>query len=584
MNYLQRKLLSLDTLNETRWFLWILRTLAILLGLVHTWAAVISQSMNADGISYLDMGDAYMRGDWEVAINSVWSPMYAWILGGVLRIVKPPMEYEFPLVHVVNFGVFLLALVCFEFLWRQLWKYQKQILTKDESAVWKTFPHWIWWGLGYSIFVFSSLHLIEIWSVTPDMLMSAFVYLAAGLVVHIRMGNTGWKFFILLGVILGLGYLAKAVMFPISLVFLGVSLFTTKKYRQSMPRVLVSILFFLIISLPFTIVVSIHEGRLTISDAGKLTYARYINGVPYPHWQGEPAGNGTPLHPSHLIFDHPPIYEFGEPVGGTYPITYDPFYWYEGVTVHADLARQVDYILFSLMYYSDLLLRQQPGLLLGVILLYWIGRSRTLSWRDYPLRWGLVIVAIAAFVFYGVVNVIGRYIGVFLVLLWADLLANIRIPREQVSKNLASLIGILMIALLVLNIVATNLSGYRDLSGKANPHQEVFVDGVPPAWPGEVAQALHGLGVKQGEKVAIIGYGFDAFWARLARVKIVAEMLDYQATDFWLGNKDFQQEVLQVFASTGARAVVAEYVPSYARLDGWQQVGASNFFIYMFTE
>ena len=45
--------------------------IAILLGALHTYAAATSYSMNADGISYLDIGDAYFRGDWETAINPV---------------------------------------------------------------------------------------------------------------------------------------------------------------------------------------------------------------------------------------------------------------------------------------------------------------------------------------------------------------------------------------------------------------------------------------------------------------------------------------------------------------------------------
>jgi hypothetical protein len=327
-----------------------------------------------------------------------------------------------------------------------------------------------------------------------------------------------------------------------------------------------------------------HEGRFTFSDAGTLTYARYINGVSYPHWQGEPPGNGTPIHPSRLIFDTPPIYEFGEPVGGTYPIAYNPFYWYEGVTIHRDISRQIDYLLFSLMYYLDLLFQQQPALLMGIILFYWMSRYKRLRAVDFPLRWGLVIIALAAFGFYGSVNVIGRYIGVFTVLFWADLLANIRIPRQKQTTNLATFLGAIMIAFLAINIVALNLNGLWDLSGKANPHQDVIQDGVPPSWPGEVAQELHQLGVQRGEKVAIIGYGFDSFWARLARVKIVAEMLETQAREFWLGDDALQQEVLQAFARTGAKAVVAEYVPGYARRDGWQQVGNSNFYIYIFAE
>jgi hypothetical protein len=570
--------------DEMPWFPWLLRVSAVLLGLIHTWAASISYSMNADGISYLDMGDAYMRGDWEVAINSVWSPMYSWILGIVLNIVKPPMEFEFPLVHMVNFMIYLLALVCFEFLWRQLRKYQQSIVLEEGQAQWSNLPHWIWWGLGYSIFVFASLHLIQIWAVTPDMLMSAFVYLAAGLLVQMHFNDESRKLPILFGSVLGLGYLGKAVMLPISILFLVVYLVSASNLRQRLPRALTSALFFLLFSAPFIIIVSSYEGRFTFSDAGTLTYVRYINGVSYPHWQGDPPGNGTPMHPSRLIHDNPPIYEFGEPVGGTYPISYNPFYWYEGVTIRRDISRQIDYVLFSLMYYFDVLFRQQAGLFIGVMALYRMSGLNRLRSVDYVLRWGLTIIAIAGFGLYGLVNVIGRYIGVFTVLFWGGLLANIRVSNERQTRNLASFIGVIIIVFLAMNIVVINFAGFRDLSGKPNPHQTVIENGIPPRWPGEVSQKLHQLGVRQGDKVALIGYGFDAFWARLARVKIVAEMPDSQATNFWLGDDTLRQEVLQAFADTGAKAIIAEYVPGYAQLSGWHQVGNSNYYIYVFTE
>ena len=71
----------------------IFRALAFGLGSLHTYAAVKSQSMNADGIAYLDIGDAYFRADWANAINAVWSPLYSWILGLVNFIFKPSMQW-----------------------------------------------------------------------------------------------------------------------------------------------------------------------------------------------------------------------------------------------------------------------------------------------------------------------------------------------------------------------------------------------------------------------------------------------------------------------------------------------------------
>ncbi len=48
-------------------------------------------AVSSDGVSYLDVADAYFRGDWKQAINGVWSPLYSWILATAMFAVKPTM-------------------------------------------------------------------------------------------------------------------------------------------------------------------------------------------------------------------------------------------------------------------------------------------------------------------------------------------------------------------------------------------------------------------------------------------------------------------------------------------------------------
>src|SRR5688500_18502655 len=67
-------------------------------------------AMNHDGISYLDVGDALLRGDFALALNGTWSPAYPFLLGLVLRAVRPSPFWEFPLVHAVNFAIFVTAI------------------------------------------------------------------------------------------------------------------------------------------------------------------------------------------------------------------------------------------------------------------------------------------------------------------------------------------------------------------------------------------------------------------------------------------------------------------------------------------
>jgi hypothetical protein len=71
--------------------------------------------MNPDGISYLDMGDAYFRGDWKMAINAQWSPLYSWIIALGLHIFHPTLRWEFIIVHLMQFFIYLLTIFCFHF-------------------------------------------------------------------------------------------------------------------------------------------------------------------------------------------------------------------------------------------------------------------------------------------------------------------------------------------------------------------------------------------------------------------------------------------------------------------------------------
>jgi hypothetical protein len=569
--------LDLD-ISKTRWVMVCFRLLAFIMGGLNAWAAATSHSMNADGINYLDIGDAYMRGDWVTAVNPVWSPLYSWILGPVMALFKPSMRWEFPLIHLVNFAIYLYALVCFEFFWRQLREFQQTRTAESPHLL--TFPEWAWLGLGYGLFIWTSLALIEIWAVTPDMLMASLVYVAAGLLVRLWLGYTGWRTFILLGLMLGLSYLAKAIMFPLAFVILGISLFSIGGLRRALPRVLIAAAVFLFITLPFVVMISQAAGELTFGQAGAITYVRHVNGVSYPHWQGEPAGNGTPIHPSRQIFDNPPVYEFGEPIGGTYPISLNPVYWYEGVVAQFDAGQQVGLLLTSLLYYFDLFFHQLGVLLLGILTLYVLRQNWRFSLTAAIQRWGLAIAALAALGLYALVLVEGRYIGAFITLLFASLLVNVQLPNTQTGKRLVGGISVMMVGFLLLNLIAFNLAGFRDLMG-SNNIQTTRQTTVPPEWPGKVAEALHRLGVQQGDSVGVIGYAFDSYWARLARVHIAAEMLDRDADAFWVGGTALRAEVMAAFADTGVTAVVAEYVPDYVSLDGWQQVGSSNYYIYI---
>lgn len=581
-----------DTERSSFWLRQILRLLAVALAGLHCWAAATSHSMNPDGVSYLDIGDAYFRGDWELAISTIWSPLYAWILGAAMWLVEPPMRWEFPTVHLINFLIFVMTLGAFEFMWSRLrWASSRQpiatiernTMSRDATAGEVILPGWAWWLVGYLLFIWVTLHLIQIWAVTPDMLVAAFVFSAAGLVAQVRDGQASWRHFALLGCVLGLGYLSKAIMLPVSALFLAAVFWAVRDWRQAMVRTGVALGCLLLVAAPFVAAMSVKNGSFTYGDVGKFVYVRHVNRVAYPHWQGEPPGNGIPLHPSRQIFDDPPMYEFGSPIGGTYPISFDQSYWYEGVVVRFDLANQLRQLASSALYYADLFIYQQAALLFGLALLYGLGRWEGISPVGGIRGWLVSVMGLLGLLLYAPILVAGRYVGAFILLFWSDLLAQVRVLDRAPTRHVIHLVSLLMAFLLLANIVLLNLEGLTHLSDGGEAPFSAEAAG-PPDWQGEVAEELHALGVQPGDKVAVIGYGFDSFWARLARVQIVAEMLGWQADPFWLGDPALQSEVVQAFASTGAKAIVAEHVPSYATLSGWHAVGDSNYYVYLLVE
>ena len=552
------------------------RVLAVVLGGIHAYAAISSQSMNADGIAYLDIGDAYFRGDWAVAINAVWSPLYSWILGLVNFIFKPSMQWEFPTVHIVNFFIYLFVLASFEFMWGR-------VRSENTDHEWSRLSTPLWWTLGYLLFIWITLSLIQMWAVTPDMLMAGLVFLAAGLIAKIRAGDTSPRLFLSLGLILGLGYLSKTIMFAIAIVFLALAWLVQKRTRDVLLKTLLAVGVFLLISLPFILLISNFKGKFTIGEAGTVTFLRYVNGMPFPHWQGDPEKGIALAHPSRVIHQAPAVYEFGEPIGGTYPITLDPSYWYEGVEPSFNVGGLLTRLLSSSLVYAELFFQKQGVLFACILAFYMIGQWQGYSFWEILRRWALVIPALIAFGLYGTILVEGRYVGVFVMLFWTDILANVRLPLETNEKIWLNILGGIAMFGLLVNIIMFNMDGFKRLNPTMGSSSVEQV--APPAKPQDVARALHELGVGQGDKVGVIGYAYDSFWARLAGAKIVAEMFEAEAIDdFWRGEEPLRQSVLQSFADAGVSAVVAEYVPDDASLDGWNRVGDSNYYIYLFTE
>jgi hypothetical protein len=572
------------------WLCPALRCITLLLGALHATVAILRQSMNEDGINYLDIGTAFTNGDWQNAVNGTWSPLYAWLIGAVVHVTQPSPRWEFPVVQIINFVVFVATLVCFEFFWRQLTRryYEGDAASKPVSRM----PRPLWMLLGYSLFVWSSLNLIEIWTVTPDMVVAACVYLAAALLVQSTTRDAGRFTWLALGFVLGIGYLAKAALFPLGIAALVVAAFVKGSPRAAANRLALSTLPFVMVAGPLVVALSLKSGHLTFGDVGRFTYIKHVNQLLYPHW-GESLGrvNGRPEHPPRRVFQNPDIYEFAAPIGGTYPLAFDPGYWTAGLSPRFDLRQQVQALISNVRFYFDLFFRIQGGFvaLLSIlsIIAVWSGRRPA----SLSAETALVIWAICAFGLYAAVFVTARYIAVFVVVFWSGILAALTLPDGGLYRRLLTTCGAVLALFVWVNIAAVNVEAAALLLGysvnlPADPMPAgatgQFSDGTSAKAP-EIADALQQLGLRAGDRIGFIGSSYTAFWARLLGVRIVAEIPPNDAEQFWTADANRKAEVIEAFGGAGVTALVSEPVGrSISVPPGWQQIGHTGYLLWLF--
>jgi hypothetical protein len=96
------------------------------------------------------------------------------------------------------------------------------------------------------------------------------------------------------------------------------------------------------------------------------------------------------------------------------------------------------------------------------------------------------------------------------------------------------------------------------------------------------------MGLQPGDHIASLTFSNlgTVMWARLARVKIVAEVFywpdhpETEANDFWNADPATQAKVIQALAATGVRAIVSQKPPRGPVSTSWQRVGRTEYYVY----
>jgi hypothetical protein len=181
-----------------------------------------------------------------------------------------------------------------------------------------------------------------------------------------------------------------------------------------------------------------------------------------------------------------------------------------------------------------------------------------------------------------------RYVAPFVLLLWAGLLAQIRLPAGEWQQRAIGAGGVLLALLVWVNIAAFNLEGFGGLIGYASQrHGEQATslttrrlgDGGAADHPA-IADALsEEFDLAPGTPVAFVGYSYSAYWARLGRLRIIAEVRPEEIERFWSADAAVRDEVLAALSAAGALAVVSEPTGADFAAEGWEPIAGTGYLV-----
>jgi hypothetical protein len=534
-----------------------LRAFVVLFGVAALWLA--RDGMNADGVAYLDASDVYLSGGWPASGSGYWSPLYPTLLAAARFVGGRSPERELAITQSVNLIVFVIAFAALEFMIAEVrratrGRYPEGVPPNDLS----------WRVLVYALFTVTTVGWIRLWTVTPDMCVVAIVLAVAGVSVRLASGRGGWSSVVALGLLLGLGYLTKAALFPVALVVLG-TLAVVRRSRVGLRVAMVSGAVFAIVAAPQIYYASRLKGTPTFGDVGRLNYLWFVANVPGPVSSAfalparlpSPTASGQTLEPLDRTRDpHPAVYDINEPIPGTLPIWYDAGHWYRGVA--APLLPIA--ILRALVRHARVLLELFGFLLVGGIAAAAAGPVRRRDLQAIRPSAILVVPSLAALAMYALVLVQSRYVASFALLLFAGLVPPWAMDAvsRRVRRGLA--VGALASIPLVAHETRVDATYWR---GTARTRANVVA-------------ALAARGIGPGSRVGFIGEAYDALWARPARLRFVSLVPSTEAERFWELDATRRAAVLAHMQQHGADAIIAESPALGVDIEGWERLPSAG--------
>jgi 4-amino-4-deoxy-L-arabinose transferase-like glycosyltransferase len=544
----------------------------VALALAQAW--LFRHEISPDGVAYLDLSDAIVDGRLGDLVNAYWSPAYPFAIG-VVRLVLDPTplgapQWEFTLVHVVNVLAFLLALGAFEWLLRAV---------DDTGARWgqRPFQSVVGRVAAYALFGIGTIDMITLRGTVPDMLIAAASFAAFACLLRLHENPRDRWSALRLGLVLAGGALTKSFFFPLGVVILATLAWSLLR-RGGGAQLLLAASVFVVMTLPWIVVVSRSVGRVSTGETGSLNYAWYVNSQQPPNAGAMPRlaapRDSLPLDGLAVFPD----------ARGTNAFWYDPARWSRDLRPRLDVSQQLARLWLSAQYYAYV---GAPFLL---ILIAIAAASRASDLRPTIERSYVVLVpCVAAIGAYALVYTTSRHLAPYVV--GAGVVLAAAYPRDA-TLSARRLVIAIVVTLVALELVAPLRGrillsyglGATVLAALVVQRRRAVIDPallrrvfalgvvVTAAIPGVLrgvaalqrpiisaehpewttAQRLVAGGLAPGSKIAILGNPENSGWARLAGYSIVAVVPADRVAAFKALSDAERARIIAAFQRAGA--------------------------------
>ena len=542
----------------------------------------------SDAVQYLDIARALERGDLHTALNPLWSQGYPTLLALARPMFAAGNSGEWNSIRAVNFLIFALAWICFAGLVRELARgRQLSGITMLASVC---------------IFVTAQVCMDQVSRVGPDQLVAAIFFLVCLLLLRLRRTPSA-QLAAVLGVVLGVGFLVKAIFLPLGCVALAIMAGTFLLQRIRLAELVPGAALFAVMVLGYGAALSHEVGSPTLGEAGSLNYAWHVDrlakwvhwegGVdpadkawPKPwiarftHWESDPPDFGKPIHPSLMIGAAPTVYAFRGPVQATYPPYFDAPYWYRGYKHPVRWRYQVVALGKNVADLAVVLVKQPLilAMVVAFLLMYGLRSDRAVLWAGVPAWfsnvWPAYVLALAGVAIYLPVHLEGRYLSPFLAVI---LLMKLDAFSPVLARS--DWLRTAVVALIVVGFLAGLVKDQHEVWSRA-VHRWRYQDTLE--W--REGQALKAEGFAPQSEIGVISWtpNVQCDWAYLADLRITSEIESPQDERlFWDLDPLDQNAVMLRFRQAGAVAVVTRDRPKDGTPD-WDQVGSLPMWVYRF--